>query len=105
MTTYPLYYTLHKDNSSVKNINRKKMTAALLSSIPQLNEKEKEAILLLIIEHFRYNGGVIDFSAQNIEMPYDGVNSTNSVHWDVDKLPDNLLIILTKFLDIRQKNM
>lgn len=102
--SYTLYYTLNK-NIDVKNLSESdidKMYNSILTKINSISLKHREALLLLIIQHHLHEGGEeIKFkSIENLELPYGGkIDSTGNVHFTLENLPVNLIVILYRFVN------
>lgn len=107
VAAYPLYYTLCKDMSRGKGMNkteRKKIISSLSDCVSSITEKEKEAVLLLIVEHFRTSEKKdIDFMTDDIFVPYEAVKTRNGIKWKYENIPDDLLNILQKFFEVSRK--
>lgn len=89
---YSLYYTLNK------NIDTSCMTPEMRIKIENdvsscVDEQKKQAILLLINEH-----SVITSSQSSTMLPFNAIQKENDIIFK--SLPDELLLILHKFLNL-----
>jgi len=87
-----VYYTLNV------NIPKKDLSAAkkrdLLERIERLETEQREAVFLLICEHYKSESGL---DLDGLTLPYDGEKKKKGVEFDLDKLPIPLRWILYKF--------
>lgn len=100
MSNYGLYYTLNENiPEKVFPVSNKKK---LIKSIETLNEQEKEAIILLIHEHYK-NFGKKSLNENVNLIPYEGEQKGKNVLFDLEKLPNELCWILEKFMTVVHK--
>ena len=94
---YELYQTLSQKSKS-RDISEEDKEK-IIQCIPTFSVEEKEAIFLLILEHYRLtkNVNIIDESS----LPY-GVkkNSDSCISVNLQKLPTKLRQILLKFVNL-----
>lgn len=91
---YPLYYTLNK-NLLTTDL-KKNEKEELISAISTMDSEYKNAIYLLIYEHFRSD------SKEGIKTPYESkMINENSIEFDLAKMPIKLRRILFNFAKIR----
>lgn len=104
MAEFPLYQTLSQ-NARSKDISIDEK-GAIMSTISSLTEEEKEALFLLIYEHYRVSKKITNsVDLQNLDLPYGMKKSLNgSINFSLSKLPTKLRQIILKFVQIVVSN-
>ena len=101
IVSYGLYQTLNK------NIPRKDITSTqktlILEKLNKLTIDQIEAVVMLVCEHGRVHND-FDYDPENVNLPYEGVHSKNSVTFDLKKIPIPLRWILLKFIEVINKS-
>lgn len=92
---YALYYTFEQDSKKITLKEKKKM----LVDIEKLGEVKKEALFLLVCEHYINCGNVL--AESNFIIPYEGKQTQEGIVFDINKFPSELVKILYKFIQIQ----
>lgn len=93
--SYALYHTLNK-NLKKGDVPAKQLAGLVQSLNKLMDEDKKKAVLMLVIEHRRVvEEQTIDPS--DFTLPYEGVQTSSGVSFDVKNLPSELQWILLKF--------
>lgn len=100
--TYALYHTLNK---TVQTADLKKSEKEeIVRYVSLLSPEDKGAFFLLIYEHYRNE--MLTKNENYVPeyiIPYEGVETTNGISFNLAKLPISLRRILFKFIKILQK--
>lgn len=103
---YPLYYTLCS-NIPDKNPGKKEIES-VTKKVKKSSLEERQAMFFLIIEHARVEEGYVPkeriskkTGKVKRDLPYRGRSETDSVEFDIDKLPPKLVWILARFATLK----
>lgn len=96
MSDYPLYYTLNKNVKDTDLPVKQKNVLLKFVKMKTLTENQKKVIILLSSEHARFIDGH-EFDPDYFELPYGIYEDSKGVHFDLDKMPNELKWILYKF--------
>lgn len=95
---FQLYHTL---NSNIQSTDLKKIEKTeILKTIDTMDQSSKEALFLLIYEHYRLNEDPSDI----YKLPYGGTEKNNGIEFNLSKMPIKLRRIIYKFIKIVQTN-
>ena len=97
----PKAYTLYQTLSG--NVKNTALSVAnenqLIKSLDGIDDlATKTAVVKLIVEHYRLNGGKFDIKKP--ELPYGGIQDEDNVVFDLAKFPNELKWVLWKFMQI-----
>ena len=99
---YQLYYTLN--STSDKNELSKSQLKQLEERLNSLDQRQTEAVLMLIVEHSRVHpeDGVapLEENLKDIKLPYGGEQVEGNVHFPFEQIPIALQRILWKFTEV-----
>jgi hypothetical protein len=75
------------------------MRLDIIDAMKSLSKEKKEAVILLIAEHYQNSTGErIDVVQKTIPLPYGGKNNDTSASWDMQSFPQDLVSIIHKFV-------
>lgn len=100
-----LYQTLCQ-NTKAKDISveeKSKITETVLT----LNNEEKEALFLLIYEHFRTSrkkNTIETINLDDLQLPYGISETVDGIQFSLSKIPLKLRQIILKFINIVDQN-
>ncbi len=98
---YSLYYTL---NNIVKNnyLDNPVDINNLINKIENSDQEKRNAIFLLIVEHYYHTHPNLNIDPINFSFPYDlKIINDNDITFDIKNIPTELIYIINKFVNIQ----
>lgn len=95
---FQLYYTLNKNIQSADL--KKSEKEEIISYIPKLDESHRNAIFLLMYEHYRNETQEMN---DIYKIPYSGIEKPTGIEFNIGKMPIPLRRIIFKFIKILQQ--